>query len=131
MRPGRLAWLVAVLGGAAALPGCYDTPRPTCAFLCGQDATCPDGYSCRADSWCKRDDVADDLACALSPADGAPIDSSPGDAAPVPDASPADASLDDSGALDAAPTDASPDASPADASPPDASLVDAMSFAGG
>jgi len=85
VRPVLLA-LVALFAAA-----CYDTPRPECAFQCGPDADCPDGYACRTDNWCKRADVPDDFECAP------PVP----DAAPVPDAGP-----------DAALPDAGPDASP-------------------
>jgi hypothetical protein len=86
------------------LAGCYETPRPACAFGCSQDGDCPDGYSCRADSWCKRDDVVDELACAPPVPDAG---SAASDAAPT-DAGPVDAALPD-GAVDAMP--ASPSAS--------------------
>jgi hypothetical protein len=87
-----------LLGLAALLaaPACYDTPRPECAFHCGPDADCPDGYACRADNWCKRADVPDEFACAPPVPDAAPIL----DAGP--DAATADAALADAGA-DAAP----------------------------
>ena len=46
---------------AGALAGCYKTPDRECAFACefGGSELCPDGYTCRADNLCKRDDVAD------------------------------------------------------------------------
>lgn len=50
---------------AASVGACFDKPEPACALLCGGDGSCPDGYSCRGDGWCKRDDVADDLVCEI------------------------------------------------------------------
>jgi hypothetical protein len=32
--------------------GCYRTPSPPCAFLCGPDDSCPVGYECRGDNRC-------------------------------------------------------------------------------
>lgn len=48
---------------AALIAACYQTPQPECAFACDSDGLCPDGYSCRADSLCRRTDVPDDFAC--------------------------------------------------------------------
>ena len=31
------------------LAGCYETPKPACAFLCGSGGECPDGYQCSTD----------------------------------------------------------------------------------
>ena len=43
---------------------CFDTPSPDCAFACGAEAeACPDGFSCRSDGLCKRNDLADDYEC--------------------------------------------------------------------
>ncbi len=108
----RLARLAPALRGAPilfafALAGCYETPRPACAFACSADGDCPDGYSCRADTWCKLDDVADDFECAPPLPDAASSDAGGTTADASPDAS----------APDAAPDDAAPDASPLDASP--------------
>lgn len=66
---------------------CFDTPRPECAFKCGPDADCPDGYACQTDGWCKRADVAPDFECAPPVPDAAPIPDAGPDAA-VPDAGP-------------------------------------------
>jgi hypothetical protein len=110
----RLSTLLFLAGLAGvALGGCFDRPTPACAFLCGDDGACPDGYRCAADQWCKRDDVADGFECGPAPADAAPDapPATPVDAAP-PDA-PADAAPD-------GPDDAAPDAMPTDASAPDA-----------
>jgi hypothetical protein len=93
---------------ALALAGCYETPQPRCAFSCGPSDDCPSGYSCRADSWCKRDDVADGFDCGAEASDQPASDGGSGTTS---DASP-----------DAAPSDAAPaDAAPADASDSDAS----------
>jgi hypothetical protein len=45
--------------------GCFERPRPECAFLCGNDpnARCPQDYVCRDDGICKRGDLADDFSC--------------------------------------------------------------------
>jgi hypothetical protein len=80
---GLLALVVALLAAA-----CYDTPRPECAFQCGPDADCPDGYACRPDNWCKRADVPDDFQCAPPVPDAATIpDAGPDAAVPNADAS--------------------------------------------
>jgi hypothetical protein len=101
----RLALLLAL---APALAACYETPQPSCAFSCGPSDDCPSGYSCRADSWCKRDDVADGFDCGAEASDAPAGDGGSGTTS---DASP-----------DAAPSDAAPaDAAPADASDRDAS----------
>lgn len=106
----RSLLIAGALLACAALAGCYDTPRPDCAFLCAEGDVCPEGYFCAGDGWCKRDGVAEDFMCTL----------------PIPDAAVADASAPDAGdaaAGDAAPGDAAPDATPGtpDATPtPDA-----------
>ena len=44
---------LALLGSLVlALTGCYETPRPNCAFACGPapDFACPDGYACQDDN---------------------------------------------------------------------------------
>ncbi len=107
--PALLRGALALL--AVALPGCYDTPRPECAFACSADGDCPGGYSCRADTWCKRDDIPDDFECAP----------------PLPDAASSDAG---GTTADASPDGSAPDAAPADAAPPDASSLDASPDAG-
>jgi hypothetical protein len=105
-----LAALLALTGG------CYDTPRPACAFFCGADGACPDGYRCAGDGWCKRMDVADGFVCAALP-DAAPSRDAPGPA-------PSDAAASDASPVDAAPVDPA-DAMPTDPEVPDASLIDA------
>jgi hypothetical protein len=45
-----------LLLAAAALAGCFDPPRPGCAFSCARDGRCPSGYSCATDGVCHRDD---------------------------------------------------------------------------
>lgn len=130
MRARPLLGLLLLAG--LALPACYDTPTPACAFLCGQGGACPDGYTCRADSWCRREDVPDDTVCA-PPSDASPTaaDAAPGDASTF-DAAPLDAALFDAATSDAATPDAAaPDASLPDASPPDAAPIDAATLAGG
>lgn len=121
--------LLAALLATPLAAGCYETPQPACAFYCGADNACPDGYRCAGDGWCKRMDVDEGFACGVVLADAAPVDATlvdadtdqdalpPADASPV-DAVPADASL-----LDAGPADADAGASP-DASPDD-SILDA------
>ena len=54
MRRTSLLLATLSLAAVALTSGCYDTPKPTCAFLCGDDGACPDGYSCAGDGWCKR-----------------------------------------------------------------------------
>jgi hypothetical protein len=69
--------------------GCYETPRPECAFHCGPEGDCPEGYGCQSDGWCKRVDVPDDFECAPPVPDAAPIPDAGPDAgvdAAVPDA---------------------------------------------
>lgn len=117
--------LVTTLLALLALPlaGCYETPRPACAFYCSADGACPEGYRCAGDGWCKRMDVAESFACGASPPDAAVVDGAPVDALPA-DAMPDGAA--DAAALDAAASDASlPDAAPIDALPIDASASDA------
>ncbi|MEZ4399437.1 MAG: choice-of-anchor D domain-containing protein [Kofleriaceae bacterium] len=92
--------MATLLGAAGA---CYAPPRPDCAFLCGSDGSCGDGYYCAPDGWCKRDGVAPTLVCEPGSVDAAPADAAvdaPPDA--VVDA-PVDAAVD-------APPDAAPDA---------------------
>ena len=136
----RPASLAAGLALAVTLTaGCFEAPRPECAFLCGQNDTCPEGYTCRGDGWCKREGVADDLDCGqvavdagdaavlVAAVDAAPVDAGQNDAgqddaglddAGLDDAGPDDAGLDDAGLDDAGPDDAGP---PSDAQPaPDA-----------
>lgn len=114
LRPSALLLLAGLVAGSAVLHGCFDRPKPACAFWCGDDGSCPDGYRCATDQWCKRNDIFDDFECGPGPAPG-DIDASPDDV----DAAP--------GGLDAAPGgDAAPaDAAPADAGPPDAGAPDA------
>jgi hypothetical protein len=83
--------LAAALGFAAAAlaaSACYDTPRPECAFSCGPEGDCPEGYTCRPDSWCKRAGVDDRFSCPNSPADAAPPPDAGPDAGLPPDAGP-------------------------------------------
>jgi hypothetical protein len=39
-------------GGLLLGAGCFETPKPACAFLCGSDGACPDGYQCQPDKVC-------------------------------------------------------------------------------
>lgn len=103
MNRGRIQLALALLASFAAFPGCFDEPKPPCAFRCSSSGTCPSSYTCASDDWCKAEGVLDSYACEPPLPDASP------------DASPADASL-----VDAAPPDASPDATPLDAMPPDA-----------
>lgn len=57
----KLTFVAAVAAGLAA--GCFEAPKPNCAFLCGTDSSCPGGYTCAADGWCKRADLPATFAC--------------------------------------------------------------------
>ncbi len=112
--------------------GCYETPRPECAFICGDNGACPADYSCRADNWCKRSDVQDTFVCDTRAVDAATsIDAAIGADAATTDAAATDAAATDARPADARPADARPadarpaDARPADARPPDARPPDA------
>jgi hypothetical protein len=128
--------LAGLLAGAATSSGCFDRPRPACAFWCGDDGACPDGYRCATDQWCKREDVAETFACGPGPdQDAAPpaIDAARPDAttpaidAATPSIDAATPSIDAATpAIDAA---APPDAAPPDAAPPDAASPDANAAA--
>ena len=96
---------------AVVATGCYDTPQPQCAFLCGAADACPDGYSCATDGWCKRDGVPDNFVCeGPGVIDAAVADAATIDAAPDIDADP--------NAPDAGPDAATPDAAPDPDGPP-------------
>ena len=101
---GPLSSVAAALAAALALAGCYETPKPACAFACARDGACPDGYACDPqDQICHRQLAGGALeACDPPFVDAAPPDARPIDASPI-DASPIDAPTD-------APTDAPPDA---------------------
>jgi hypothetical protein len=95
-----------IVAGAALLGACFDKPTPACAFWCGAESACPDGYRCAADQWCKREDVPDSHECGPGPTQDAapgPADAAPADAG---DASPPDAALPDAALPDAAPVPA-------------------------
>ena len=86
----RLTLSALALGLALLSVGCFDKPLPSCAFQCEPAApSCPDGYSCRADHWCKLESEADDYACGVDI-----LDATPADSGPIVDASVADASID-------------------------------------
>lgn len=106
-----LSVMSALVAGAALLGACFNKPEPACAFWCGVQSACPEGYRCAADQWCKREDVAEDFACGPGPTQ---------DAAPAPPDATTDAAPGD--AADAAPGDAA-DAAPSDAAPSDAAPV--------
>ena len=71
-----------------ALGACYDTPRPDCAFLCGPEEGCPEGYSCD-EGWCKLDTAPDALECGDPLLDASPLEEADaGLDAATPDADP-------------------------------------------
>lgn len=110
---------IALIFGALLVAGCYETPQPVCAFLCGTGDACPDGYDCAPDGFCKRNDVDPNMQC---PGVDIAIDASDVDA-PAADADTTDA---DPGAPDADTTDAAiPDANISDADTTDADTTDA------
>ena len=90
------AILVSICFSSLLVVGCFDAPKPACAFLCGDDNACPDGYACAGDGWCKRDGVDPSFMCddvVLPPIDA---DTTP-DAIAVADASVVDAAAIDAG----------------------------------
>jgi hypothetical protein len=68
------------LGLALLWAGCYSTPTPDCAFLCGAGGSCPDEYFCASDGVCKRDGLANTFDCGFTapPDAGPPVDAPPG-----------------------------------------------------
>jgi hypothetical protein len=74
MRLSSLAFLLAVTVAAA---GCYETPKPNCAFLCGAAAECPDDYMCGGDGRCHLVMSGGALATCEEPI---PVDASESDA---------------------------------------------------
>ena len=112
---------------ALVLTGCYETPKPNCAFLCGPGDSCPQGYLCGDDRVCHKVLPGNHLAeCdetfRLDAAVDAPADAPAVDAAidsPLPVDAPIDAREIDA-PPDAHEIDAPPDAPPPiDAPPPD------------
>ena len=93
--------MIRAIAAAAALlallftPGCFKTPTPDCAFLCGAGGSCPDNYFCAEDGVCKRDGLANTFDCGfVAPPDaGPPVDAPPNVADAGVDAA-ADAGLD-------------------------------------
>jgi hypothetical protein len=65
----RLAIAFAILFASA----CYETPRPDCAFVCGPEQECPEGYSCD-EGYCKKDTAPESLECGDPLVDAAPDD---------------------------------------------------------
>lgn len=111
--------MAGLLSGATLLGACFDKPAPACAFWCGVQGACPDGYRCAEDLWCKREDVPESQECGPGPIDAAP---GPADAAPEADGAPDAPDAGDAGIPDAGdapdPSDAAiSDARPADAAP--------------
>ncbi len=113
----RLAWVGLVASAVVGLSvlvgvGCFSTPKPTCAFLCGPGNNCPDDYVCSGDDGrCHLVENGAVQACEapLPP----PVDALP----PAPDAAPPP--------VDAVVIDAGIDAPPIDAPPIDAPVIDA------
>lgn len=44
---------------------CYDAPQPACDFRCGDDGTCPSGYACGDDNYCRVHGAPAGLSCPL------------------------------------------------------------------
>lgn len=93
----------AVVLAALLAAGCYETPKPKCAFLCSASTACPPGYACGGDGRCHL--LVDGVPAVCE--DALPNDAGTFDApvdAPVeePDAEVADAALPDAG-IDAGP----------------------------
>ncbi len=89
-----IAAFLGVLALGATAAGCFSTPKPECAFLCGSAGECPADYFCASDGACKRVGLLDTFDCGFR----APPDAAvPSDAAPD---APADATPD--AAIDAA-----------------------------
>lgn len=104
-RPRAATAALAGLLASVALAGCYQTPRPACAFACARDGSCPTGYACDPqDQICHLQLPGDGLeACERPFVDAAAIDAAT-DAAVVVDAptdAPTDAAID--AAIDAPP----------------------------
>jgi hypothetical protein len=106
------SWLWSpALAAILALTGCFDAPKPNCAFLCGPEQQCPAGYACSSDGRCHRvlpggaglaecEDTLTDAAISLDAS--VDPDATLADASPDPDASP-DAGVPDAGVPDATP----------------------------
>ncbi|WAS98276.1 hypothetical protein [Nannocystis punicea] len=62
MRHVANAMLGGLLFGSAALLACFNAPSDAVQFSCDPDdaAECPDGYECRIDGCCHREDTPDD-----------------------------------------------------------------------
>ena len=84
--------IATVIAGAAAsvtIAACFSKPTPDCAYLCGTEGQCPDGYFCATDGACKREGLLDNFECGFQ---GPPDASLPFDAAI--DGPPIDAAID-------------------------------------
>jgi hypothetical protein len=68
---GARAWIAAALLALAA--GCYETPRPVCAFRCGPAEACPEGYRCGGDGQCHLEVNGNLAACDPLPTPDAPM----------------------------------------------------------
>jgi hypothetical protein len=83
VRVRSLVAVVVLVVSSLGPSGCYSTPQPDCAFLCGAGASCPDGYFCAGDGVCKLDGVADSFDCGfVAPPDAGPPVDAPADAPP-------------------------------------------------
>jgi hypothetical protein len=96
----------------ALLAGCFNAPKPNCAFLCGEGNACPDEYQCStADNRCHLLLDNGDLAVCEDPL---PVDGSVVDGPVI---------------IDGGLPDAPADARLPDAKVPDSSVPDAMNVA--
>jgi hypothetical protein len=90
---------VFALVAAGSVSACFSPELGSQAFSCGEDQSCPEGFTCALDGLCYRVPPA-------APDGGAVLDAAVADAAPG-DAAVLDAALPDSGAADAGLPDAS------------------------
>jgi hypothetical protein len=119
-----LAGIILVFSFASV--GCFNAPKPNCAFLCGESDSCPEDYMCSpADGRCHLVVEGVPATCEDALPSDAGADAIPADADLTPDADLPDAStLPDARLPDAGPPDANvPDANVPDASPPPDAFV--------